>query len=146
MFYGKLTRTTTPEILSVSSVTTKEHPYKLRKHLPGSFYIINEKVKNPPKKLILKKLPFRFFFTLQGCSLVVNDETDKISGVVVRVSFPLNTLFQFVPRPPNRARSSRFVGNLKQQWSHIGVFIFLSEYWCKKIKCAHLWYTPFEPL
>ena len=41
-------------------------------------------------KLIMKKLPCRFFFTLQGCSLVVNGETDKILGVVVRVmiSFP----------------------------------------------------------
>ena len=29
-----------------------------------------------------------FFFTLQGCSLVVNGETDKILGMVVRVSFP----------------------------------------------------------
>mgnify|MGYP006964529703 FL=1 len=36
----------------------------------------------------MKKLPCRFFFTLQGCSLVVNGETDKILGVVVRVSFP----------------------------------------------------------
>ena len=29
-----------------------------------------------------------FFFTLQGCSLVVDVETDKILGMVVRVSFP----------------------------------------------------------
>ena len=29
-----------------------------------------------------------FFFTLQGCSLVANGETDKILGMVVRVSFP----------------------------------------------------------
>ena len=29
-----------------------------------------------------------FFFTLQGCSLVVDGETDKILGMVVRVSFP----------------------------------------------------------
>ena len=29
-----------------------------------------------------------FFFTLQGCSLVVNSDTDKILGMVVRVSFP----------------------------------------------------------
>ena len=29
-----------------------------------------------------------FFFTLQGCSLVVNGETDKILGMVVKVSFP----------------------------------------------------------
>ena len=29
-----------------------------------------------------------FFFTLRGCSLVVDGETDKILGMVVRVSFP----------------------------------------------------------
>ena len=29
-----------------------------------------------------------FFFTSQGCSLVVNSETDKILGMVVRVGFP----------------------------------------------------------
>ena len=29
-----------------------------------------------------------FFFTLQGSSLVVNGETDKILGMVVQVSFP----------------------------------------------------------
>ena len=29
-----------------------------------------------------------FFFTSQGCSLVVNGETDNILGMVVRVSFP----------------------------------------------------------
>ena len=31
MFYGKLTRTTIPKILSVSPLTTKEHPYKVKK-------------------------------------------------------------------------------------------------------------------
>jgi len=29
-----------------------------------------------------------FFFTLQGCSLVVTGEADKILGMVVWVSFP----------------------------------------------------------
>ena len=29
-----------------------------------------------------------FFFTLQGCSLVVDGKTDKILGMVVLVSFP----------------------------------------------------------
>ena len=29
-----------------------------------------------------------FFFTLQGCSLVVSGDTDKILAMVVRVSFP----------------------------------------------------------
>ena len=46
VFYGKLTRTNTPKILPVSPLTTKEHPYKLKKNLQGSFFIINEKVKN----------------------------------------------------------------------------------------------------
>ena len=44
MFYGKLTRTTIPKILSVSLLTTKEHPYKVKKNLQGSFFIIYEKV------------------------------------------------------------------------------------------------------
>ena len=33
MFYGKLTRTTIPKILSVSPLTTKEHPYKVSKKI-----------------------------------------------------------------------------------------------------------------
>jgi len=41
VFYGKLTRTTTPKILSVSPLTTKEHPYKVKKNLQGSFLKIN---------------------------------------------------------------------------------------------------------
>ena len=44
MFYGKLTRTTIPKILSVSPLTTKEHPYKVKKSRQGSFFIICEKV------------------------------------------------------------------------------------------------------
>ena len=46
MFYGKLTRTTIPKILSVSVLTTKEHPYKVKKkkNRQGSFFIIYEKV------------------------------------------------------------------------------------------------------
>ena len=45
VFYGKLTRTTIPKILSVSLLTTKEHPYKVKKkNLQGSFFIIYEKV------------------------------------------------------------------------------------------------------
>ena len=31
VFYGKLTCTTTPKILSVSKLTTKEHPYNVKK-------------------------------------------------------------------------------------------------------------------
>ena len=45
VFYGKLTRTTMPKILSVSLLTTKEHPYKVKKNLQGSFFIIYEKLK-----------------------------------------------------------------------------------------------------
>ena len=45
VFYGKLTRTTIPKILFVSPLTTKEHPYKVKKklYLQGPFFIINEK-------------------------------------------------------------------------------------------------------
>ena len=44
MFYGKLTNTTIPKILSVSLLTTKEHPWKVKKNLQGSFFIIYDKV------------------------------------------------------------------------------------------------------
>ena len=44
VFYGKLTRSTIPKILSVSPLTNKEHPYKVKKNLQGSFFIIYEKV------------------------------------------------------------------------------------------------------
>ena len=33
VFYGKLTRTTIPKILSVSPLTTKEHPCKVKKKI-----------------------------------------------------------------------------------------------------------------
>ena len=46
VFYGKLTRTTIPKILPVSLLTTKEHPYRVKKNLQGSFFIIYEKLKN----------------------------------------------------------------------------------------------------
>ena len=38
VFYGKLTRTTIPKILSVSPVTTKEHPYKVKKKSARQFF------------------------------------------------------------------------------------------------------------
>jgi len=41
VFYVKLTRTTIPKILSVSPLTTKEHPYNVKTNLQGSFFIIN---------------------------------------------------------------------------------------------------------
>ena len=36
----EIDRTATPKILSVSSLTTKEHPYKVKKNLQGGFYRI----------------------------------------------------------------------------------------------------------
>ena len=44
MFYGKLTHTTIPKILSVSLLATKEHPCKVKKNLQGSSFIIYDKV------------------------------------------------------------------------------------------------------
>ena len=44
VFYGKLTHTAIPKILSVSPLTTKAHPDKVKKNLQGSFFIIYEKV------------------------------------------------------------------------------------------------------
>ena len=38
VFYGKLTRTTIPKILSVSLLTTKEHPYKVKKKSARQFF------------------------------------------------------------------------------------------------------------
>ena len=38
VFYGKLTRTTTPKILSVSPLTTKEHPYKVKEKSARQFF------------------------------------------------------------------------------------------------------------
>ena len=35
-----------------------------------------------------EKTALPIFFTLQGCSLEVDGEADKILGMVVRVSFP----------------------------------------------------------
>ena len=38
MFYGKVTRTTIPKILSVSPLTPKEHPYKVNKKSARQFF------------------------------------------------------------------------------------------------------------
>ena len=38
VFYGKLTRTTIPKILSVSLLTNKEHPYKVKKKSARQFF------------------------------------------------------------------------------------------------------------
>ena len=87
----------------------------------------------------------------QGCSLVLNGETDKILGMVVRSvsckthfsnSFPGPLIVYGLPVScpfnfPN--------GNLEQQLSHIGVFICYQNIDAKKNKFAHLWYTPLEP-
>ena len=73
VFYEKLTHMTTPKILSVSPLTTKEHPYKVKKICEAVF---------------------------------INYEKTALQ-----------------------------------------IFYLLSEYWCKKkIKFAHLWYTPLERL
>ena len=67
MFYGKLTRTTIPKILSVSPVTTKEHPYKVKKkNLQGSFFIIYEKLKNRECSLGILKAREKMKFSLFG--------------------------------------------------------------------------------
>ena len=75
-----------------------------------------------------EKTALQIFFTLQGCSLVVSGETDKIHtkygsvyckthfsssfpGPLIVHGLPVSCPFNF----PN--------GNLKQQLSHIGVFI-----------------------
>ena len=64
MFYGKLTRTTIPKILSVSLLTTKEHPYKEKKNLQGSFFIIYEKV-NFEFFINYEKTALQIFFLLK---------------------------------------------------------------------------------
>ena len=66
VFYGKLTRTTIPKILSdITSLTTKEHPYKVKKNLQGSFFLIYEKVDFWVfHKLWKNCLADFFFFTL----------------------------------------------------------------------------------
>ena len=63
-------------------------------------YTINEQICKAVFSQFMKKSIFEFFinyektalqtffFTFQGCSLAVNGETDKILGMVVRVSFP----------------------------------------------------------
>ena len=38
VFYGKLTHTTMPKILSVSPLTTKEHPHKVKKKSARQFF------------------------------------------------------------------------------------------------------------
>ena len=72
----------------VSLLTTKEHPGKVKKNLQGSFFIIYEKVDFWIFHKLWKNCLAGFFFTLPGWSLVVNSDTDKILGMIVRVSFP----------------------------------------------------------
>ena len=86
------------------------------------------------------KTASQIFFTLYGCSLVVNGETDKILGVVVQVSFPRRLLVfrkthfsSWFPGPlivhglPVSCPFNFPNGNLKQQWSHIGVFTVIEK-------------------
>ena len=52
MFYGKLTRTTIPKILSVSPLTNKEHPHKVKKKSARQFF------HNLKFKIKIKKVDF----------------------------------------------------------------------------------------
>ena len=62
MFYGKLAGTTIPKILSVSLLTTKEHPYKVKKKISKAFFSQLMKKSIFDFSVIMKKLPCRFFF------------------------------------------------------------------------------------
>ena len=67
MFYGKLTRTTMPQILSVSLLTTKEHPYKIKKKRSArQFFTINEKVKNRLFHKIFHKILYYVIYQTRG--------------------------------------------------------------------------------
>ena len=66
MFYGKLTRTTIAKILSVSLLTTKEHPYKVKKKSARHFFHNLCKSRFLSFLYIMKKLPCRFFFYFAG--------------------------------------------------------------------------------
>ena len=76
--------------------------------------------------------------------MVVNGETDKILGVVVRVSFRKTHFSSSFPGfliVHSLSVSSPFNfpnGNLKQQWSHIGVFICYKNIDAKKIIILHI--------
>ena len=84
--------------------------------------------------------------------MLVNGETDIILGMVdgsvsckthFSSSFPGPLIVHGLPvsLPFNFPN-----GNLKQQLSHIGVFICYQNIDAQKlIKFAHLWYTPLEP-
>ena len=60
MFYGKLTRTTIPKILSVSLLTTNEHPYKVKKKSARQFFFI-----------IYEKVDFEFFINYEKTALQI---------------------------------------------------------------------------
>ena len=99
MFYWKLTRMTIPKILSVSPLTNKEHPYKVKKKIvQGSFFII-------------------FFY---GSVSRKTNFSSLFPGPLIVHGLPVSCPFNI----PN--------GNLKQQLSHIGVFICYQNIDAKK--------------
>ena len=60
MFYGKLTRTTIPKILSVSPLTTIEHPCKVRKKICKAVF-----------SQFMKKSIFEFFINYEKTALQI---------------------------------------------------------------------------
>ena len=87
--------------------------------------------------------------------MVVNGETDKNFRCGRTGQFPVKHTFPVRSQAPIsytvfpfRAPLTPQAVILKQQWSHIGVFICYLNIDAKKkrIKFAHLWYTPLEPL
>ena len=60
VFYGKLTRTTIPKILSVSPLTTKEHPCKVKKKSARQFF-----------HQFMKKSIFEFFINYEKTALQI---------------------------------------------------------------------------
>ena len=61
MFYGKLTRTTIPKILSVSPLTTKEQPCKVKK----------KKICKAVFSQFMKKSIFEFFINYEKTALQI---------------------------------------------------------------------------
>ena len=73
MFYGKLIRTTIPKILSVSLLTTKEHPYKVKKKSARQFFHNLRKTQKLTFSFFNFKSPLRtsdkFFFCVESSLL-----------------------------------------------------------------------------
>ena len=61
-----------PKILSVSPLNTKEHPYKEKKNLQGSFFKINEKVDFLLYKTVVSQIGLvsvHMFLWVEQCSI-----------------------------------------------------------------------------